>query len=85
MFASQKGTPTNSKNLYYRSFKPILERVELPDTCFHELSNTCATIRFMKGQHPKEAQELLGHSGVVVTLDIYRHVIPGLGGGGTSW
>ena len=81
MFASQRSTPTNSKNLYCRSSKPILERLGLPDICFHELRHACATIRFMKGQHPKEAQELLGHSSVAVTLDLYSHVVPGIGGG----
>ena len=35
----------------------------------------------MKGQHPKEVQELLGHSSVAVTLDIYSHVVPGIGSG----
>jgi integrase len=34
----------------------------------------------MKRQHPKEVQELLGHSSVAITLDIYSHVIPGRGG-----
>ena len=34
----------------------------------------------MKGQHPKQVQELLGHASVAITLDIYSHVIPGMGG-----
>ena len=81
VFASQKGTPTNSKNLYYRSYKPLLKTAGLPDIKFHELRHTCATIRFMKGQHPKQVQELLGHASVAITLDIYSHVIPGMSGG----
>ncbi len=80
MFPSTVGTPTNSKNLYWRSFKPLLKSVGLPDIKFHELRHTCATIRFMKGQHPKRVSEILGHSGVSITLDIYSHVIPGIGG-----
>ena len=52
----------------------------LPGIVFHELRHTCATIRFMKGQHPKQVQELLGHASVAITLDIYSHVIPGMGG-----
>jgi integrase len=81
VFASIVGTPTNSKNLYYRSFKRILKRAGLPDIVFHGLRHTCATIRSMKGQHLKQVQELLGHSSVAVTLDIYSHAIPGMGGG----
>ena len=80
VFPSLLGTPTNSKNLYYRSFKPILKRAGLPDIRFHELRHTCATIRSMKGQHLKQVQELLGHSSVAITLDLYSHVIPGMGG-----
>lgn len=80
MFPSTVGTPTNSKNLYWRSFKPLLKNVKLPDIKFHELRHTCATIRFMKGQHPKQVSDILGHSSVAITLDIYSHVIPGMGG-----
>ncbi len=80
VFPSSVGTPTNSKNLYWRSFKPLLKAAGLPDITFHELRHTCATIRFMKGQHPKRVSDILGHSSVAITLDIYSHVIPGLGG-----
>ena len=73
------GTATNSKNLYWRSFKPILKRAGLPDISFHELRHTCATIRFMRGQHLKKVQELLGHASIVQTIDTYSHVIPGMG------
>ena len=79
IFPSIKGTPTNSKNLYYRSFKPILKGAGLPGIVFHELRHTCATIRFMKAQHPKRVSGLLGHSSVAFTLDKYSHIIPGLG------
>jgi integrase len=79
IFPSTTGTPTNSSNLMYRSFKPILKRAELPQIRFHDLRHTCATIRFMKGQHPKRVQELLGHASIAMTMDIYSHVIPGMG------
>ena len=32
-----------------------------------------------KGVHPKIVSEMLGHSNVSITLDVYSHVIPGLG------
>src|ERR687897_1111956 len=79
IFPSTTGTPTNSSNLMYRSFKPTLKRAGLPQIRFHDLRHTCATIRFMKGQHPKRVQELLGHASIAMTLDIYSHVIPGMG------
>jgi integrase len=79
IFPSTTGTPTNSSNLMYRSFKPTLRRAGLPQIRFHDLRHTCATIRFMKGQHPKRVQELLGHASIAMTMDIYSHVIPGMG------
>ncbi|MBA3701336.1 MAG: site-specific integrase [Rubrobacteraceae bacterium] len=79
IFPSTTGTPTNSSNLMYRSFKPTLKRAGLPQIRSHDLRHTCATIRFMKGQHPKRVQELLGHTSIAMTMNIYSHVIPGMG------
>jgi len=79
IFPSTTGTPTNSGNLMYRSFKPTLECAGLPQIRFHDLRHTCATIRFVKGQHPKRVQELLGHASIAMTMDIHSHVIPGMG------
>ncbi len=33
-----------------------------------------ATFALTAGIHPKVVQEMLGHSGISVTLDIYSHV-----------
>jgi integrase len=30
------------------------------------------------GVHPKIVQERLGHSSIVITLDVYSHVTPGI-------
>jgi integrase len=79
MFITEKGTPVNSSNLVHRSFQPLLDSCGLPRIRFHDLRHTCATIRFMKGQHPKRVSDILGHSSVAITLDIYSHVIPGMG------
>ncbi len=46
---------------------------------FHDLRHTCATLLLMKGVHPKIVSEMLGHSSVAITLDVYSYVIPGLG------
>ncbi len=45
----------------------------------HDLGHTCATLLLTKGVHPEVVSEMLGHSSVSITLDIYSHVIPGLG------
>jgi integrase len=40
---------------------------------------TCAKLLLTKSVHPKIVSEMLGHSSIAITLDIYSHVIPGLG------
>jgi integrase len=64
-------------NLMPRHFKPLLRRAGLPDIRFHDLRHTCATLLFTQGVHPKIVSEMLGHSSVAITLDVYSHVIPG--------
>ena len=44
----------------------------------HELRHTCATIRFMKGQHSKCVFGLSGHASEAFTLAKYNHVVFGL-------
>ena len=61
------------------SWKPLLRRAGLPNIRFHDLRHTCATLLLTKGVHPKIVSEMLGHSSIAITLDIYSHIIPGLG------
>jgi integrase len=35
-----------------------------------------ATLLLTKGVHPKVVQEMLGHSSISITLDMYSHVLP---------
>jgi hypothetical protein len=37
-----------------------------------------ANLMLRQGIHPKIVSELLGHSSISITLDIYSHVLPGL-------
>jgi integrase len=69
----------DSHNVARTSFKPLLERAELPDIRFHDLRHTCATLLLSRGHHPKLVQELLCHASVALTLDRYSHVLPGMG------
>ena len=42
---------------------------------FHDLRHTYATRLFELGENPKTVQELLGHSNISITLNIYTHVM----------
>jgi integrase len=79
VFATQTGTLINPSNLRNRSFKPLLKRAGLRDTCFHDLRHTCATLLLSQGTHPKLVQELLGHATIAMTLDTYSHFLPSMG------
>lgn len=45
---------------------------------FHQIRHTHATVLMAHGVHPKIVQERLGHSSIMITLDIYSHVAPTL-------
>ena len=49
---------------------------DLPRIRFHDLRHSHATQLFTADVHPKVVQERLGHSTIVITLDLYSHVIP---------
>lgn len=55
-------------------FKKLLSLYDLPDVRFHDLRHTFATILLEKGISPKVVSEMLGHSSIRVTMDIYSHV-----------
>lgn len=78
VFASTTGGPINPSNLSYRSFAPLLEKAGVPRVRFHDLRHTCATLLLGEGVHPKVVSEMLGHTDVAVTLDLYSHVTPTL-------
>lgn len=44
----------------------------------HDLRHTCASILIGLGAHPKVIQERLGHSSIMVTMDVYGDLFPSL-------
>jgi integrase len=76
VFANAVGNPINVSNLVPRSFNPLLAKAGIPRIRFHDLRHTAATLLLELGEHPKVVQEMLGHSQVGVTLDLYSHVTP---------
>jgi len=52
--------------------------VGLPPMRFHDLRHSAATISFAAGVNPKLIQELLGHSTISITLEVYSHVLPSM-------
>ncbi len=58
--------------------KGLLKQAGLPSIRFHDLRHSAASLLLSLGTHPKVVQELLGHTHISMTLDIYSHVLPGM-------
>lgn len=57
-----------------KNFKKIVGSIGIPDTRFHDLRHTYATLSLQNGDDIKTVSEALGHATVAFTLDVYGHV-----------
>jgi integrase len=76
VFSHPDGTPLDPSTVSH-SFNKIVKAAGLK-VRFHDLRHSCASLMLREGIHPKIVSEMLGHSSVAITLDIYSHVTPGL-------
>jgi len=76
-FPNRIGKPLDHNNLYYREYKPLLQKAGLGDEgfTFHSLRHTFATELFNQHKRPKIIQSLLGHSSITQTMDTYSHLL----------
>ncbi|MGB8344694.1 MAG: site-specific integrase [Ktedonobacteraceae bacterium] len=77
VFSNAHGYYMHSNNLR-RLFRALLKQAELPEMRFHDLRHSAATLLLSMGVHPKVVQEILGHSNISVTMDVYSHVLPSM-------
>ena len=75
IFASPVKTdsPLNPQTVY-RKTQQILERAECKKVRFHDLRHTFATMSLENGMDIKTLSNMIGHSSVATTLDIYSHI-----------
>ncbi len=76
VFASEVGSPIEATNMMRGSFRRIVQRASTPRIRFHDLRHTAASLLLGARVNPKVVSEMLGHSTVSITLDIYAHVLP---------
>ncbi len=77
VFCTLHGTHLNPNHVV-EELKKLLKQADLPDIRFHDLRHSAATLLLSLGVHPKVVQELLGHTQISMTMDIYSHVLPGM-------
>jgi hypothetical protein len=76
VFASLLGQLLDERNVVNRTFKPMLERAQIPKTIrFYDLRHTAATLMLAPGANPRTAAERLGHAPAKMALDVYAHVL----------
>jgi integrase len=78
VFCSPTGTYLGPGHNALVQLKKLLEKAGLPNIRFHDLRHSTATLLFGMKVHPKIVQELLGHSEISMTMDIYSHVLPSM-------
>ncbi|OAI43522.1 hypothetical protein AYO38_02650 [bacterium SCGC AG-212-C10] len=78
VFTTSIGTLVDGRN-FLRQFKAHAKAAGMPATfTIHSLRHSAATLMLALGVQPKVVQEMLGHSRIAVTMDLYSHVLPHL-------
>ena len=74
VFTTKIGTPLDERNVL-RRFLGILALAGLPKMRLHDLRHSAVAILIAQGVHIKAISELLGHSSVAFTLQVYGHLL----------
>jgi integrase len=74
VFCNTIGRPCEARNVIRTSYEPLLKRAGIPHVKFHALRHSAATLLLSQGVHPKIVADMLGHSTISLTMDVYSHV-----------
>lgn len=80
VFATPTGEPLQGTVVYRYHWRPTVKRLGLPPVRLHVLRHSAATLWLEAGLPLKLVQELLRHSSVAITGDVYSHIPPPIGG-----
>jgi len=75
VFTSTTGTALEPRNVN-REWEKVRAQAGLPELRFHDLRHSCATLLTALGVHPRVVMEMLRHSEIGVTMNLYSHVSP---------
>lgn len=77
VFTTSGGKPIDGTVVSHQ-FHRILEKAGLPQRRFHDLRHSCATLLEAQKVSPRVAMEILGHSQIAVTMNMYTKVVTAL-------
>jgi site-specific recombinase XerD len=75
VFTTSIGTAIEPRNLN-RHYEGLRDKAKLRRVRFHDLRHSCASLLFELGVPLRMVMEILGHSQISTTSDIYTHVMP---------
>ncbi|MCZ4499980.1 MAG: site-specific integrase [Marmoricola sp.] len=73
VFTTRYGLPVDPRN-FHRKFKVRAEKASVPVVSVHSTRRTCASLLVELDVHPRVAMQILRHSQIAVTMDIYSQV-----------
>ncbi|MFI6022330.1 tyrosine-type recombinase/integrase [Streptomyces sp. NPDC051287] len=74
VFATRNGRPVEPRNVY-RSFTRVAADAGLRVVRLHDARHGTATLLTAAGVAPRVIMEILGHSQISITMDVYTHVV----------
>lgn len=77
VFSRPDGRPLSVTSTW-KAWRRLLARAGAPGMPFHSARHSAASLLLGRGVHPKIVSEMLGHSTVAMTLDVYSHVTPAM-------
>ncbi len=73
VFGTRNGTPLEPRNLT-RRWTEICAQHGIRIVPMHTLRHTCVSLLLALGVHPRTVMEIVGHSAIEMTMNVYGHV-----------
>lgn len=77
VFTTSVGTPIDPRNVK-RRLDPLLKDAGMPHFRVHDIRHFAASLMLAQGVPLKVVSDILGHSQISTTADLYTHVLPSL-------
>jgi integrase len=73
VFTTETGRPVDGRDIY-RTIQTAAKKAKLTGVGIHTLRHSAATVMLENGVNIKAVSDLLGHSSIAITGDVYAHV-----------